>query len=179
MQTLAKRKVSIAVGFFVACSVLAAQAQGLWKYTDKDGKVTYSDKAPKNGEKAEPVIADTTGTVIPAGKNQSSGKPQSSSPVSALVSERAAEREKYRKALDAARDELEKAKKALEDGQDPTQEERLIVVGRGANGQPTGVNSISRKPEYYARIASLEEEVKRAEEKVAVTEREFRQKAPQ
>lgn len=175
MQTLAKRKVSIVVGFFVACSVLAAQAQGLWKYTDKDGKVTYSDKAPKNGERAEPVIADTTGTVIPAGKNQSSGKPQSSSP----VSERAAEREKYRKALDTARDELEKAKKALEDGQDPTQEERLIVVGRGAKGQPTGVNSINRKPEYYVRIAALEEDVKRAEEKVAVTERDFRQKAPQ
>ncbi len=179
MQQLAERKISLIAGVLLACFAFATNAQGLWKYTDKDGKITYSDKAPKNGEKAEPVIADTTGTVIPAGRNQSSSKPQNSGPVTARASERAGERETYRKALDAARDELEKAKKALDDGQEPTQDERLIVVGRGVNGQPTGVNSINRKPEYYSRIASLEEALKKAEEKVAAAERDFRQKAPQ
>ena len=179
MQRLAKRRTALNAGVILACFAFAANAQGLWRYTDKDGKVTYSDKAPKNGEKAEPVIADTTGTVIPAGRTQPSGKPQNSDPAVPRGSERAIERETYRKAMDAARDELDKAKKALEDGQEPTQDERLIVVGRGANGQPTGTNNVNRKPEYYSRIASLEEAVKKAEEKVAVAERDFRQKAPQ
>ena len=35
----------------------SAGAQQLWKYTDKDGKIVYSDKPPKNGEKAEEVSA--------------------------------------------------------------------------------------------------------------------------
>ena len=179
MQRWAKRRTTLIAGVLLACFAFAANAQGLWRYTDKDGKVTYSDMAPKNGEKAEPVIADTTGTVIPAGRNQSSDKPQNGGLVAPRGSERAAEREAYRKAVDAARDELDKAKKALDDGQEPTQDERVIVVGRGANGQPTGVNNVNRKPEYYSRIASLEETVKKAEEKVAAAERDFRQKAPQ
>ena len=179
MKTLAECKTSLIAGVLLACFAFAANAQGLWKYTDKDGKVTYSDKAPKNGEKAVPVIADTSGTVIPADRNPSSGKPQNSASVTSRAAERAGERETYRKALDAARDELEAAKKALEAGQEPTQDERSIVVGRGANGQPTGANSISTKPEYYSRIALLEDTVKKAEEKVAAAERDFRQKAPQ
>ena len=41
--------------FVLACPQVPSE---LWKYTDKDGKVTYSDKAPKKGEKAEPVVTD-------------------------------------------------------------------------------------------------------------------------
>jgi len=179
MQLLAERKISLIAGMLLSCFAFAANAQGLWKYTGKDGKVTYSDTAPKSGEKAVPVIADTSGTVIPAERNLSSGKPQNSASVTSRASERASERETYRKALDAARDELEEAKKALEAGQETTQDERSIVVGRGANGKPTGVNSVTTKPEYYSRIALLEDAVKKAEEKVAAAERDFRQKAPQ
>lgn len=162
----------------IACFAVAANAQGLWKYTDKNGKVTYSDKAPKDGEKAEPVIADTTGTVIPAAKNLLGGKPQGSAAVNSRASEREAARDNYRQKVDAAREELDQAKKAREMGQEPTPEERLIVVGRGKDGQPTGVNAVNRKPEYYERIAALEEAIKKAEEKVAAAEKEFREKAP-
>ena len=179
MKTLVECKTSLIAGLLLACFAFAANAQGLWKYTDKDGKVTYSDKAPKNGEKAVPVIADTSGTVIPADRNLSSGKPQNSASVTSRTTERAAEREVYRKAMEAAREELEAAKKALEAGQETTQDERIIVVGRGANGQPTGVNSVATKPEYYSRIALLEDTVKKAEEKLAAAERDYRQKAPQ
>ena len=179
MKTLIECKTSLIAGVLLACFAFATNAQGLWKYTDKAGKVTYSDTAPKNGEKAESVIADTTGTVIPADRNLSSGKPQNNVSVTSRASERASERETYRKALDAARNQLEVAKKALEVGQEPTQDERSIVVGRGANGQPTGANLLSTKPEYYSRIALLEDAVKKAEEKVAAAERDFRQKAPQ
>ena len=162
----------------VAWLALSASAQELWKYTDKNGKVTYSDKAPMNGEKAERVNADTTGTVIPAAKNLLEGKPQGSAAINLRASEREAERDSYRKKMEAARDELEQAKKALEIGQEPTQEERQIVVGRNKDGQPTGVNAVNRKPEYFERIAGLEAAIRRAEEKVATAEKDFREKAP-
>ena len=51
-------------------------AQALWKYTDKDGKVTYSDKAPKKGENAQAVISDPAANVIEAPKNTREGVPQ-------------------------------------------------------------------------------------------------------
>ena len=155
-----------------------ASAQELWKYTDRNGKVTYSDKAPTEGEKAERVNADTSGTVIPAAKNLYDGRPQGSASVSSRAADREAVREGYRRKVDAARSELDQAKKALETGQEPTQDERQIVVGRGKDGQSTGVNAVNRKPEYYERIAALEAAVKQAEENVAAAEKDFRDKAP-
>lgn len=157
---------------------LSASAQELWKYTDKNGKVTYADKAPINGEKAERVKADTTGTVIPAAKNLFEGKAQGSATVNARAAEREAERDRYRRKLETAREELEQAKKALETGQESTPEERQIVVGRGKDGQPTGVNAVNQKPEYFERIAGLEAALRQAEEKVAAAEKDFREKAP-
>ncbi|MCY7389120.1 MAG: DUF4124 domain-containing protein [Burkholderiales bacterium] len=169
------RVVSLAcVGSFA----IYANAQELWKYTDKNGKVTYSDKAPALGEKAERVPADTTGTVIPASKNTLNGATQNSATVGARVSAREAVRESYRKNVDMAREELERAKKSLESGQEPSTEERQIVVGRGKDGQPTGSNAVLRKPEYYERIAALEAAVKKAEEKLENAERSARQSAP-
>ena len=162
----------------IACFAVFANSQELWKYTDKNGKVTYSDKAPIGGEKAERVSTDTTGTVIPAAKNLLDGATQSSASVNARASVREGVRERYRKNVDAAREELEQARKALQAGQEPTEEERVIVVGRGKDGQPTGANVVNRKPEYYDRIARLEAAVQSAEEKVANAEKDFRQNAP-
>ena len=163
----------------IAFFAVSASAQELWKYTDKNGKVTYADKAPMNGEKAERVNADTTGTVIPAPKNLYQGQPQRSATVSSRASEREAARDNFRKNVDAAREELDQARKALETGREPTQEERQIVVGRGKDGQPTGTNAIIRKPEYDERIAGLEAAIKQAEEKVANAEKNSRENAPQ
>jgi hypothetical protein len=172
------RVVSIACA---ACFAVSASAQELWKYTDKNGKVTYSDQAPIDGEKAVKVTPDITGTVVPGGsaKNAVEGKVKGAAAVDARASEREAMREDFRKKLDAARQELEDAKKALDAGRDPTEEERQIVVGRGKDGKPTGANTSMRKPEYYERIAGLEAAVKKAEEKVAASEKDFREKAPQ
>ena len=162
----------------IACFAVSVGAQELWKYTDKNGKVTYSDKAPMNGEKAERVNADTTGTVIPVTKNVLDGRPQSGATVNSRASAREALRDGYRKSVDTAREELDKAKNALESGREPTQEERRIVVGRGKDGQPTGANAVVRKPEFDERIAGLEAAIKKAEEKVEVAEKDFREKAP-
>jgi phage shock protein A len=178
MKRLPEKLLRTASVTWLVCSALTATGQELWKYTDKDGKVTYSDKAPKQGEKAERVVADTTGTVIPASKNTVGGAAQSSATVSARAAEREALREIYRKGVDSAREELEQARKALEAGREPTEAERQILVGRGKDGKPSGSNALARKPEYYERIAALEAEVKKAEEKVANAERNFRDNAP-
>jgi hypothetical protein len=179
MKRPSKNVIAIGCVAFCACFAFSTGAQELWKYTDKNGKVTYSDSAPKEGEKAERVSADTTGTVIPASKNLYEGKPQGSAAVSSRASEREAERDAYRKKLESARAELDQARKALETGRDPSEEERQILVGRGKDGKPTGVNAVNRKPEYYERVAGLEAAIKKAEEKVAAAEKEFREKAPQ
>ena len=178
MKRLAEHLLRVASVTCIFSLAFSAIAQGLWKYTDKDGKVTYSDKAPKAGEKAEPVIADTSGTVIPASKNVVGGAPQSSATVNSRAAAREAVRDKYRKEVDTARDELEAAKKALEAGKEPTQDERQIVVGRGKDGKPTGANAFNRTPAFDERIAAMEETIKKAEEKVATAERNFRENAP-
>lgn len=157
---------------------ISASAQELWKYTDKDGKVTYSDKAPTDGAKAQRVNADTAGTVIPASKNVLGGATQSSATISNRASTREATRDLFRKQVDDARDALDAAIKALETGREASEEERQIVVGRGQKGQPTGANAVLRKPEYEQRIALLEDEVKKAEANVAAAEKNMRDNAP-
>ena len=81
-----------------------ANGQQLWKYTDKDGKVTYSDKAPKPGEKAEPVTSDASTNVINAPRNTVGGVPQKLSDVRARADDREKRREKLRKEVENARD---------------------------------------------------------------------------
>ena len=155
----------------------AAYAQALWKYTDKDGKVTYSDKAPKKGETAQLVTNDPAANVIDAPKNTGEGVPQKLQESKARETARASKREQLREALEGAKAELEAAKAALEEGRKPLPDEVQIVVGRSPTGAPTGANAVMRKPEYNDRVASLEEAVKKAETKVETAERNY-QRAP-
>lgn len=155
----------------------AVGAQALWKYTDKNGKVTYSDKAPKKGETAQLVTNDPSANVIETQKSVREGVPQKTQEGKTRDTERENLREKLKEKLAAAKAELELARKALEDGREPQADEVQIVVGRSPTGAPTGANAVIRKPAYYARITSLEEAVKKAEANVEVAEREF-QRAP-
>jgi type IV secretory pathway VirB10-like protein len=148
-----------------------ANAQELWKYIDKDGKVIYSDKPPKPGEKAEKVKHDPKANVIESPKI-ATPPPKKAEPVKdkttvdQRIAAKVAERERLKKEVDAARDELEKARKALEEGSVATPEESIVVVGRTKTGAPTGVNTVNRKQEYYERVALLEANVKAAEKKL-------------
>jgi hypothetical protein len=152
----------------------SGHAQALWKYTDKDGKVTYSDKAPKKGENAQQVNNDPAANVMDAPRNTREGE----LPKPKEVKSRPAERDQLRDALEAAKTELEAAKAALENGREPLPNEVQIVVGRSPTGAPTGVNTAMRKPEYYARIASLEEAIKKAEANVELAEQNARRVLP-
>jgi hypothetical protein len=164
---------AIALVVLGSISIAPVGAQTLWKYTDKDGKVTYSDRAPKTGEKAEPVATNPSANIIdaPRAKPATGAKADDTKPG---ASEAEKQRESLRKLWEAAKGELEKAKKDLADGREPTDEERQIVVGRDAKGNPTGVNTIVRKQSYYERIASLEEAVRKAQTRADVTEENLR-----
>ncbi len=157
-----------------------ANAQALWKYTDKDGKVTYSDKAPKKGENAQLVTADPSANIIDAPKSAGEGNTRRSAERESKNrnTERDKAIESLRAALESAKAELDAAKAALESGKEPMPGETQIIVGRNKAGDQTGANSVIRKPEYYARIAALEETVKKAGEKVETAESNFRKAAP-
>lgn len=154
-------------------AIASADAQALWKYTDKDGKVTYSDKAPKKGEAAQLVTSDPSANVLDAPKNIGEGSKPTAQDAKARA-DRERNNEKLREALNTAKADLDAARSALESGRDPLPSEVQIVVGRTNKGVPTGVNSSLRKPEYAERIAALEEAVKRAEEKVEIADANFR-----
>ena len=150
----------------------AATAQALYKYTDKDGKVTYSDRVPKPGEKAELVKTDSNVNVMSAPANKVGGVTQRLEDVNARSRAREARGDQLNDEVNAAKAKLEQAKKALEDGREPSPEERQIVVRKDGN-------SVLRKPEYYERIAVLEAAVKQAEENLGKAEEKFRRGAPE
>jgi len=163
----------------IASTATAVSAQQLYKYTDKDGKVTYSDRVPKPGEKAEPVDIDGKANIMPgkvaAPTPPAPGKavtpPKKGLDLSKVVERRERSRDQLKAEVDAAQRGLENAKTALENGRDPKPDEQQIVVRAGGN-------SVIRKPEYEDRIAKLEQAVKDAEEKLAAAEAKYRRNAP-
>jgi hypothetical protein len=152
----------------------SVDAETLYKYTDKDGKVTFSDKAPKDGEKAEPVKVekgDKIGNTVKLETKDGKGVQQQFADVKARGDARIASRDKLQKEVDDAEERLARAKKALETGRDPKEGEQRIVVHKGGN-------SVIRTEEYYARIANLELAVKRAEEAASAAKDKYNRNAP-
>ncbi len=149
----------------------AANSQTLFKQVDKDGKVTYSDKPPKEGEKASKVVVDKDVNIIKLQTKDSSGKEQKFADIKARGDARAAARAKLAKEVETAEEGVAKAKKDLESGRDPIKGETRIVVRKEGN-------SVLRLPEYHARIAGLEEAVKNAEERLKIAEEKYRRGSP-
>ena len=150
------------------------QAQTLYKYTDKDGKVTFSDRVPKAGEKAEAVgtdKADKIGNTVKLETKDGKGVQQQFSNVKARGDARIAAREKLQKDVDAAEERLTKARKALDAGRDPKEGEQRVVVRKGGN-------SVLRTEEYHARIAGLEASIKKAEQALAASQDKYNRSAP-
>ncbi len=157
-----------------AVTAFSVSAETLYRYTDKDGKVTYSDKAPKPGEKAEPVNVekgDRIGNTVKLETKDSKGVQQQFSDIKARGDARVAARDKLQKEVDDAEERLARAKKALETGRDPKEGEQRIVVRPGGN-------AVIRTEEYYSRVANLELAVKKAEEAVVAAKDKYNRNAP-
>lgn len=171
-----------------------AAAQVLYKLVDRQGRVTYSDKAPKNFDGTVTVLTpDTESNLLPSGRPAEAARPPAQAP--GVAEGRRATREALEKRLRAAQARVEAARKALSEGGDPQQDEMQTIQHRKpplAAGQAppnrncfttknprTGaevLNCPTRVPSdaYYERQKKLEEELKAAEEELAEAERAYR-----
>ena len=170
-----------------------ACAQALYRWTDVDGKVHYSDHLPKGYKGPFTVIQpDKPATpAVPAGA-PAALEPSVTPPASATAADPApardiaAQRRETRRALEArvekAREKLAEAKKARDDGDPLRDEEHQIVqrsgnpadfatVGRSnctyskdARGKPVAMcPTLVPSEAYWDRIRSLDDAVKAAE----------------
>jgi hypothetical protein len=138
-----------------ACAgfLAAAQAQTLYKLIDKNGKVTYSESAPKPGEFDGQVIRiDINPKANTATLPQSAGR---------NAGQEAGEAQRAATNTKVAREKLEAAKKALAQAQENPGEGEVSWIGNKGGGTRS-VPSDS----YRARLDKLEADVKAAEEEL-------------
>jgi hypothetical protein len=130
---------------------LCAEAQTLYKLIDKNGKVTYSEKAPKefDGKVIRMDIDPKANTAtLPKG-----------SAVNAQGDGARATQSEDR--IDKARAALEAARKALQEARDnpgPDEVNRIGNKGGGTRPQPT--------EQYQRKLEQLEQAVRNAEEEL-------------
>jgi hypothetical protein len=170
-----------------------ASAQTLYKLTDKEGRVTYSDKVPKGYDGTVVAIEpDTASNIVPSAK-AGAGAPRAA-PASGIGEDRRKAREDLDKKLRAAQARVEAARKAKEEGGEPLPDELQTVQHRSrplrSGEKPpnpncfnavdaSGVASLNcptRVPGdgYYERQKKLDDDLKRAEEELALAERAYR-----
>jgi hypothetical protein len=136
-----------------------AVAQTLYKLIDKNGKVTYSEKPPKDFDgKVVPLNIDPNANTATLPKP--TARPETESE-KVLRQPAGASGDKAQ----AARDRLDAAKKALQDAIDNPKEGEVERIGKKGGGtRPV------QSEEYQKRIAALEANVRRAEEELRVAQ---------
>ena len=147
----------LATAFLAAPHALAeADKQVVWKLVDKKGKVTYVDKAPSKDfdGKVTRIEVDLT-----ANRARLVNLGETSPPVLLPLTAPELKRVKADAELARAREVLEAARKAREEGKDPTPEETRWLGKKGGGARPEPTEA------YHARIKTLDEALKIAEEK--------------
>ena len=136
------------------CSLAAsvAFAQTLYKLVDKNGKVTYSESAPKPGE------FDGTVTRIDVNPNANTATLPK---LQGRASEPATNPGGRAPSREAAQQKLEAARKALADARDNPSAEDVTRMGT-----KSGFTRPVESEEYKAKLAKLEADVKAAEEEL-------------
>ncbi len=172
---------------------MGAQQQTLYKWTDRDGKVQYSDKPPIGfaGE-VERIEVDPTAntTVIPAPREPAAAPKAAPGDVAA---KRRIVREQLQAAVERARAKLELARASLAVAGGPDDDERRVLQQRfdtqvagtaSARGNCRPIQQGDRtvfmcptlvpNESYYERIGKLEDAVKEAEAEAAAAEDAYR-----
>ncbi|HET7731905.1 MAG TPA: DUF4124 domain-containing protein [Usitatibacter sp.] len=185
----------------IACALalgLAAHAQVLYKWTDAQGRVQYSDQPPKNfkGEvtRIEPdVPADKPAAPPKAPPRADAPKPGDGTLIETAARRRAL-RESLQENIDRARARVEAARKALDASKEPGEDDRQIIQHRSAKGGMLGMAPRSNcrdekgadgkvvricpasivRPEYLERVAGLEEELRKAEAALESAQADYR-----
>jgi hypothetical protein len=145
-----------------ALSVSATAAQTLYKLIDKDGKVTYSEKPPKDfqGKVIRMEIDPKANTAtLPSGS-----RPETEA--QRIIRRPTPDTPGRADPVRAAREKLEAAQKALQDATDNPREgevRRMGNVGGGTRPVPT--------EDYQKRLDALQENVRKAEEELRLAQR--------
>jgi predicted lipid-binding transport protein (Tim44 family) len=163
MKEATMKPKSVLLGLAAALAFLAtgAGAQTLYKLIDKNGKVTYSEKPPKDFDgKVVPMNIDPNANTATLPKLPPASTPDSSgSKEPGRKSKETASAAPKSESVDDIRARLEAAKQAYQDAVDNPGEGDVMRVGN-VNGMTRPVFSEA----YQARLNSLEGAVKKAEE---------------
>ena len=145
-----------------------AKVEVIYKLIAKDGKVTYSQDAPKDypGRVVKIEIDPRANTVVFPRPNE---RPQYLQPRPLTPQE--ARRLDAENAKVKAQDALDEAKKALKDGQEPLEGELDWMGKKGGGARPVPTEA------YQKRIKALEDAVKAAEEELDRAQKGARQAA--
>lgn len=126
---------ALLIAIAVALVALPSVAQVLYKWTDPEGKVIYSDRLPPKGfagkvEKIEPDVAPTPTDRPPVEPRAAPAPSPAAAAPGGLAAQRRSTREKLQARVDAARAKVEAARKALDEGSDIAPEDRRTLVQR-------------------------------------------------
>ena len=160
----------IALGAFIAAGVLCASASAqtisIYKLIDKNGKVTYSESAPKNFDGKvikldfDPNANTATLANPAAAKGEVAPRAESGKAKVRTAKEEALAR------LNAAQERLGAAKRALQNARDNPAEGDILMVGKVGGG----VRHIPSES-YQQKLDKLEQEVKDADDELRRAER--------
>lgn len=176
-----------------AAVALPVSAQVLYKLIDRQGRVTYSDRQPKDFDGTVIRIeTDAATNAVPSTK--AADTPTRAGGESAWSEARRRNRDELEQKLRAAQDRAEAARKAKEEGGEPLPEELQTIQHHGAppkageqppnpncfaSTAPNGTASLncpSRVPgeAYYERQKKLSDDLAKAEEALTLAERAYR-----
>jgi len=144
MKSSSLARIVLAVAAFFCAT---ASAQTLYKLIDKNGKVTYSESRPKEFDgQVIPLNIDPNANSATLPKYDASKGAQGAMTPEAMAN------------INQAQQKLAAAKKALDEAKASPEMERLGKVGGGSREVVS--------PEYEARVAKLEQDVRDAEQAV-------------
>lgn len=150
----------------LASATLPAAAQTIYKLIDKNGKVTYAEKPPKDFDgQVIPMTIDPKANIATFPK----AAPAKGEGAKPTLEEARVKREGAEERVKNARERLEAARKELADARENPREGEITWLGKvGGGARPVPTEA------YEARLKALEENVKAAEEEVDRAEREAR-----
>lgn len=134
-----------------ACAASFAMADTLYKLIDKNGKITYSEEAPKNFD-GQVIRLDID-------RNANTAVLPKPSPVTETAARKRDAAEKKDQQREDLKTRVDEAKKALQDAKDnpgPGDVDRV--------GTKTGFTRAVPNEEYEKKLAKLQDDVKKAEE---------------
>jgi parvulin-like peptidyl-prolyl isomerase len=157
----------VALGFCLSAPYAAAET--LYKLIDKNGKVTYSEKVPRDFDGKATRLdfdpnANTATLSKPGAKNEEGGGTRRESAAERTIRSRPGDNADAR--IAQAKEKVEAARKALADAASNATDDDYQFIGTAGKGTrriPT--------PEFASRLDGLENAVKAAEEALAAAER--------